>query len=401
VDGLKGLDVPENARKIYKEANRFETEAEKAGDRGRLWVANDSLIHATALYSAIPATVPDLHSESKERIEQICRKMRSLPLSTLLSENLFHAAVDSLVAGEGETAMRDLQLIHAWKPGDAEVRSAIGDADAIRLFNQGRKFVKRGDYARAAERFRKLVQRYPGSPLAAPSKKILALYKRMQAENRGRLLTLLRSAYEASFIEDEETVYQLCDEILDSHPEDDVRNRAELLIAVAWYDSNGKGYHKVDKIFRDLLKRQVLEQEGDELVLKKRMKFYFGLANSFPTMELSEFTESVLEKLGPKGANVISPEERADADSTLGGQRNDAQESIENADEKIGEANDRISEIESDQNRELDGQRSDLEDVSDLQNEAKSLFEEGDYEGAKEKADEALDELERIMDPFE
>ncbi|MEJ2744854.1 MAG: hypothetical protein P8123_04080 [bacterium] len=295
-------------------------------------MANDSLVHATALYSAIPATVPDLHRESNERIERIGRKMRSLPLSTLLSENLFHAAVDSLVSGEGEAAMRDLQLIHAWKPGDAEVQSAIGDADAIRLFNQGKKYVKRGDYARAAERFRKLVQRYPRSPLAAPSKKILALYERMQAENRGRLLTLLRPAYEASFMEDEDTVYQLCDEILGSHPENDIRDRAQLLIAAAWYESNGKGYHKIDKMFRYLLKREVLEQEGDELVMKKRIDFYFGLADTFPTMELSEFPESVLEKLGPRGANVISPEERADSSAELGGTRNDARESIDNAD---------------------------------------------------------------------
>jgi TolA-binding protein len=399
--GLEGMKDLEKARGIYKKASGFETAAEKAGDRGRIWVANDSLVHATALYSAIPATVPDLHRESNERIERIGRKMRSLPLSTLLSENLFHAAVDSLVSGEGEAAMRDLQLIHAWKPGDAEVQSAIGDADAIRLFNQGKKYVKRGDYARAAERFRKLVQRYPRSPLAAPSKKILALYERMQAENRGRLLTLLRPAYEASFMEDEDTVYQLCDEILGSHPENDIRDRAQLLIAAAWYESNGKGYHKIDKMFRYLLKREVLEQEGDELVMKKRIDFYFGLADTFPTMELSEFPESVLEKLGPKGANVISPEERADSSAELGGTRNDARESIDNADERIGQADDRISEIESDRDIELDRQRSDMDDVRDLQNDAKSLFEEGDYEEAREKADEANEELERIIDLLE
>jgi tetratricopeptide (TPR) repeat protein len=387
VEGLKDLDVPENAQRIYKEAGAFETAAEKAGDGGRIWVANDSLIHATALYSAVPSTVPDLHRESKERIEQIGQKMRSLPLSALLSENLFHAAVDSLVAGEGEAAMRDLQLIHAWKPGDTDVRSAIGDADAIRLFNQGKKLVKRGDYARAAEQFRQLAQRYPRSPLAGPSKKILALYARMQAENRGRLLTLLRSAYEASFVDDEDTVYQLCDEILGSHPEDDVRDRAKLLIAVAWYKSNGKGYRGIDKIFRDLLKRRVIEQEGDDLVLKKRLDFYFGLADPFPTMELSDFPESVLEKLGPKGANVISPEERADSNVELAGMRDDAQRSIDDVDEKIGQA--------------LDRQRSDLDDARDLHNEAKNLFEEGDYEGAKEKADEAIEELEKLMEPFE
>lgn len=401
VEGLKDLDVPENARKIYKEAGAFETAAEKAGDRGRLWVANDSLIHATALYSAVPATVPDLHRESTEGIERIGKRMRSLPLSALISENLFHAAVDSLVAGEGEAAMRDLQLIHAWKPGDAKVKSALGDADAVRLFNEGKKLVKIGDYARAAERFRKLVQRYPKSPLAAPSKKILLLYARMQAENRGRLLTLLRSAYEASFAGDEETVYQLCDEILGSHPEDDVRDRAQLLIAVAWYAANGKGYHKIDKTFRDLLKRRVIEQQGDDLILKKRIDFYFGLADAFPAMELSEFPASVLEKLGPKGAGVISAEDRADANAEMGGMRDDAQEAIDNVDEKFGQADDRISEIESDRDRDLDRQRSDMNDVRDLQEDAKNLFEDGDYEGAKEKADEAVEELEKIMEPFD
>ncbi|MEJ2744853.1 MAG: hypothetical protein P8123_04075 [bacterium] len=42
-----------------------------------------------------------------------------------------------------------------------------------------------------------------------------------------------------------------------------------------------------------------------------------------------------------------------------------------------------------------------MDDVRDLQNDAKSLFEEGDYEEAREKADEANEELERIIDLLE
>ncbi len=282
-------------------------------------------------------------------------------------------------------------------PAPAEFR----EPQALQLFDQGKKFVVSGDYERAAEQFKRLVQRHPHSPLCASARDMLALYDKMREESSGELLTLLRSAYEASFVDDQDTVYHLCDEILAARPDDDLRDRTQLLIAVAWYQSNGKGYHKIDKIFKDLFKHQVIEQQGDKLVLKKRLDFYFGLADSFPEMKLSEFTESVLEKLGPKGADVISPEERADSDKEPGRDRDDAQSSIDNADEKIGRADDRISEIESDRDRELDRQRSDLDDARDLQNEAKSLFEEGDYEKAKEKADEAVDGAAKITDDLD
>lgn len=401
LEGLKNLDVPENARKIYQEANSLEAAASRACDGGKLWMANDSFLHAAALYSAIPESVPELHHESHARIEQIRSAMRSLPLSALLSENLFHAAVDSLAAGNGGAAVRDLQLIQAWKPGDADVRATIGDAEALQLFTQGKKFVESGDYTRAAEQFRRLVQRYPGNPLSVPAREMLTLYEKMQAESRGKLLTLLRSAYEASFVGDQETVYQLCDEILASHPADDLRDRARLLIAVAWYESNAKGYHKIDKIFRDLLKGEVLEQDGDELVLKKSIDFYFGLADPFPKMKLSEFTESVLEKLGPSGAGVVSSEERADADKELGRTRDDAQETLDDSDVKIARAEDVISEVESDRTTELQEQRSELDNARDTQREAKSLFEDGDYERAKEKAEEAAAGMERITEQME
>jgi len=401
LEGLKNLDVPENAWKIYREANSLEAAAGRACDEGKLWMANDSFLHAAALYSAIPESVRELNRASNARIEQIRGMMRSLPLSALLSENLFHAAVDSLAAGDGNAAMRDLQLIQAWKPGDAEVRATIGDAEGLQLFTQGKKFVQIGDYTRAAEQFRRLVQRYPGSPFSVPAREMLKLYEKMQAESRGKLLTLLRSAYEASFVGDEETVYQLCDEILASHPADDLRDRAQLLIAVAWYESNAKGYHKIDKIFRDLLKGEVLEQDGDELVLKKSIDFYFGLADPFPKMKLSEFTESVLEKLGPGGAGVVSSEERADADKELGQTRDVTQETLDDSDANIESAEDVISEVESDRNTELQEQRSELDDARDTQGEAKSFFEDGNYEQAKEKAEEAGAEMERITEQME
>ena len=401
LEGLKNLDVPENAWKIYREANSFEAAAGRACDEGKLWVANDSFLHAAALYSAIPESVRELNRASNARIEQIRGMMRSLPLSALLSENLFHAAVDSLAAGNGDAAVRDLQLIQTWKPGDAEVRATIGDAEALRIFTQGKQFVESGDYARAAEQFRGLVQRYPGSPLSASAREMLKLYEKMQAENRGKLLTLLRSAYEASFVGDEDTVYQLCDEILASHPEDDLRDRAQLLIAVAWYESNGKGYQKIDRIFRDLLKQQVIEQDGDELVMKKSMDFYFGLADPFPRMELSEFKESVLAKLGPKGAGLLSSEEGAASAKELESAKDEAQGALDDIDAKIEQAEEAISEVESDRNMELESQGEDLDDARDIQSEAKTLFEDGDYEGARKKAEEEAAEVERITEQME
>jgi hypothetical protein len=401
LEGLKNLDVPGNARKIYREANSLEAAAGKACDAGKFWAANDSFLHAAALYSAIPESVRELNRASNARIGQIRRAMQSLPLNALLSEDLFHAAVDSLAAVNVDAAVRDLQLIQNWKPGDADVRATIGDAEALQLFTQGKKFVGRGDYTRAAEQFRRLVQRYPASPLSAPAREMLKLYEKMHAESSGKLLTLLRAAYEASFVGDKDTVYQLCDQILASHPADDLRDRAQLLIAVAWYESNGKGYQKIDRIFRDLLKQQVIEQDGDELVLKKSIDFYFGLADPFPKMKLSEFTESVLEKLGPNGAGVVSSEDRADADKELGRTRDDSQETLDDADAKIERAEDTISEIENNRDTELQEQRSELDDARGAQSEAKSLFEDGDYERAKEKAEEAADDSERITDQME
>lgn len=378
LDKLKNLDVPENAWQIYREANRFESVAGRAHDEGRQWAANDSLVRAATLYSAIPGRARELRRASLARIDQIRKRMQEIPPAALLSEELFQSAVDSIAEGDIDSAVRGLHLSRQWGPGDKAVDRAIADTESLKLFMKGRDLYREEDYEAGVNCFRKLTKRFPGSRFAGQAKEMIALYEKRKDLEAGRLLLLLKGAYEASFVGDEDTVYELNDEILKSHPGEDLRDRARLLIAVAWYQANQKGYSKIDRVLRDLLKHNVLKEDGNKLVLKKKIDFYFGLKDPFPDIEFSELDDALLARLGLKGeAPKLSEAE-------------DAEETIEDARDEIKSAEELISRGES-EGRDMRDAQSLLDEANDQLGDAMDRFEEGAYKEAKESATRALE----------
>ena len=479
LDKLENLDVPENAWKIYLEANGFESMAGRAYTEGRLWAANNSFARAAALYSAIPDSARDLRKMSGTRVDQIIGRMRTIPPAALLSEELFQAGMKSMADGEVASAVRDLQQSQRWGPGEKAVDSALADAESLQLFIKGRDLYRAGKYDKGVKCFRKLTSRFPGSPFVGPSKKLIGLYEKRRELQAGKLLLLLKGAYESSFVGDKGTVFELCDEVLDSSPGKDLRDRAQLLIAVAWYQSNQKGYLKVEKVLRELMRHRVLKEDGGQLVLRKNIDFYFGLKDRFPEIDLSQLDKSLLKKIDLEGEGVESAEAGEAADAAIdrasdevesarelvergegedrdmgearslldeaadrlddargrfnesvfeeakeladesfekaeaarekaveileitGELKDEAGSKIEEAETAVSDAESALDALEGDAEKEFDELRSDLEDASDLLNDAKSLFENGDYEKAGETAVSATEKAEELKEKVE
>lgn len=379
LDKLKDLDVAENAWKIYLEANGFESMAGRAYTAGRLWAANDYFARAAALYSAIPGSARDLRKASRSRIDQIIGRMRTIPAAALLSEELFQAGVDSMAEEDVEAAVRGLQMSRHWGPEDGAVGGAIADAQSLQLFLKGRDFYQDGEYEKGVKYFRKLTSRFPRSPFAGPAKKMIDIFDKRKAMDAGRLLLLLKGAYEASFVGDKDSVFGLCDEILETGPSSDFRDRAHLLIVVAWYQSNQKGYLKIERVFRKLMRHRVLKEDGGKLILRKRIDFYFGLKDPFPEIDLSKLDDKILSKLD-LGEEAAPP---ADAEEAAG-------EAIEKAADEIEAVEDMISRGEG-EGRDMDDTRSLLDEAGDRLGDARDRFDEGVYDEAEEFAADALE----------
>jgi hypothetical protein len=393
LDRLENLDVQENAWKVYREANRLEEAAAKQYAEGRLSATCDAYGRAAALYAVIPDSVKDVKRESRGRIEQITGRLGAIPPSAFFSEELFQGAVDSLARGELDEAVRSFQVSERW---GVDLRAAAGakaEVEALRLFTKGKALYDSREYDRGVRYFRRLVEQHPASRLAIPAKQMIAMHEKMRELAAGRHLILLKTAYEASFVGDWRSVYGLCDEILGEDAGDDVRDRAQLLIAVAWYESNQRGYQKIDRIFRDLLKHQVLDVDEGKLVLKKRIDFYFGLKDPFPEMEFSEMKDSLLEKLGLKGRGPAAADARDEADDAI----TRAKEEIEAAEDTIGRAKDAKKDL-------MRNAQSILDKAIELLEDARDFFDREEYADAKDRAEEAYtkavkarEEAERIL----
>lgn len=379
LDVLENLDVPENAWKIYREGNRFETMAGTAYAAGRTWEGNDLLSRAAALYARIPPNLVELKKAAGIRIEQIGDKLRSSPATSFFNEDLFQEAVETLKRGDIDSAIRGFRLSRQWGADEKATEGAVSDAEALRIFNKGKEFYEAKEYDRAARYFRRVSERFPGSPFAAPAKRMVAAYESMREADAGRRLLLLKGAYEASFVGDEDTVYGLCDEILKSSPEEGMRDRAQLLIAVAWYESGQRGYQKIDRVLRDLLKHRVLDEDEGKLVLKKKIDFYFGLRDRFPEMELAELKEDLLDRIGLRGMPA-APDAMEEAEDAL----RRAREEVDAVEELIRGEED----LKRDTMREA---RSILDKAVELLDDAKELFDSEQYPAARERADEAYE----------
>lgn len=381
VGALKGMDVPENAWRVYREANRLEAAAAAAMSGGRTAAANDALMKAAALYAAIPESAGGVWKSSRARLEQVSGAMRAIPPEALASEELFKTAVGSITQGDIDAATRALAMSERLLPGDRAVRDAAREAEAIRLFNDGRKSYEAGEYDKAVARFRAIVEKHPRSALAKQAQRMLEIEARRKAERRGALLLLLRGAYEASFTGDAKTVFERCDELLDEKPDNDLRDRAQLLIALAWYESGQRGYQNIARVFRDLLKNDVLEVKGPDLTLRKRIDFYFGLKDKFPGMELSRLRSSLAGKL--------------DLGAARGGQgeAGDAEGTLERAREEIRAATELIERGEGEK-IEMRDARSLVEKATELADDAADLIEAADLDQAGKKARDALDRAE-------
>ncbi len=265
-----------------------------------------------------------------------------------------------------------------WAPGDRTVRGAAREAEAIRLFAKGRELYEAGDLEGAAKQFRAVAERHAKSTMAAQAGRMLDLYAQRKAQQRGALLLLLRGAYEASFTGDAKSVYARCDEILDADPDDDLQDRAQLLIALTWYETSQRGYQRIDRIFRDLLKHRVLEIDGADLVLKKKIAFYFGLTDEFPGMEIARLRGSLADKLNLRAA--------ARGDDRGG----DAQDLLDQARDEIEVASDLIDRGEGEQ-VDMSEARDLLEKAQDLVGDAEGFVEAEASEEANNAAQEALE----------
>ena len=388
LDQLQDLDVPENAWKVYREANRLEAAAGNARFEGKQFTTYDSLTRAAALYAAIPEKAGPLRKMGQARIVQIVETLRGIPPDALVSEELFQTAISSIAGGDVDAASRALSVSERWAPGDQAVRGAAREAEAIRLFAKGREFYEAGDFDGAAKQFRAVTERYAKSALAAQAGKMLDLYAQRKAQQRGALLLLLRGAYEASFTGDTASVYARCDEILDAGPDDDLRDRAQLLIALTWYETSQRGYQKVDRIFRDLLKHRVLDIDGPDLVLKKKIDFYFGLMDEFPGMEIVRLKESLADKLDLRAA-ASGRDRGGDTEDLLARARDEIEVTGELIERGEGE---RI---------EMRDARNILEKAGDLVGEAEQFIEEGTPEEAGRAAQEALQMAEEAREEAE
>ena len=389
LDKLENLDVAENAWKVYLEANGFESMAGKALSEGRLWAANAAYMRAAALYSAIPESVRDLRRTSLARIDQILSGIQSIPPEALLSEEFFQAAVDSIAEGDVDSAVRDFQVSRRWGPGGKAIDSASADAESLQLFVKGRDLYQDGKYDEGAGYFRKLTTRFPAGPFSEPAKKMLELYEKKRSLESGKLVGILKGAYEASFVGDEETVFNLCDEVMASSPTGDLRDRAQLLMAVAWYQANQKGYLKIERVFKDLLKHRVLKESGGKLVLRKKLDFYFGLKDPFPEIDLEKLDASLLAKMDLTGAEPPSSGEQEVADDAIAA-----------AGDKIETVDDLISRGEEEE-RDMGEARSLLDDASGRLDAARDRFDEGAYAEAKEAAEESLAKAEAAEEKAE
>jgi HEPN domain-containing protein len=378
LDKLENIEVPENAWKLYREANRFEAMAGKAFSKRQYWVANDYFVRAAAMYSTVPNQLRDMKRASLIRVNQIIDKMREIPPAALLSEELFQAAVDSMDKGDVDSAVRRLQKSRRWDPSEREIGETVTDAESLRLFMKGRELYQKENYEAGVRYFRRIKERFPRSPFAGPAKKMINFYERRKELEVSRLILLLKGAYEASFVGNRDGVYELCDEILESSPERSIRDRAQLLIAVAWYELRQGGYSRIDRVFKYLLRRSVLKEDDGKLVLRKRIDFYFGLRDPFPEMELSEFDEELLEKLGFEQAAVGPPDAAGEAD-----------EAIERARDEIEEAEELISRGET-EDYDMEGPRTLLDSANRLLEEATDRFNEDAYEEAVMHAEDAL-----------
>ncbi len=378
LDELRDLDVPENAWKVYREANRLEAAAGNARFEKKRFASYDFLMRAAALYAAIPEGASGLRKMGQARIAQIVETLQGIPPDALVSEELFQSAVDAIAGGDVDAASRALAVSEHWAPGDRTVRGAAREAEAIRLFAKGRELYEAGDLEGAAKQFRAVAERHAKSTMAAQAGRMLDLYAQRKAQQRGALLLLLRGAYEASFTGDAKSVYARCDEILDADPDDDLQDRAQLLIALTWYETSQRGYQRIDRIFRDLLKHRVLEIDGADLVLKKKIAFYFGLTDEFPGMEIARLRGSLADKLNLRAA--------ARGDDRGG----DAQDLLDQARDEIEVASDLIDRGEGEQ-VDMSEARDLLEKAQDLVGDAEGFVEAEASEEANNAAQEALE----------
>ena len=386
LDQLKNLEVPENASRVYLEANGIETMADGALAGGRLWAANDAFLRAAALYSAIPAQAGDLSSTARRRLNQIVKKMSSLPPGAILSEGFFQEGIESLEAGRSAEAVANLQISSSWGGEEKPVQEAITETEAYSLFARARSLYEGGEKKRSLKLFRKLVRNYPASSFAETAARMLELSRQEEALEANRLLPLLKTAYEAYFLGDKQSVFTLCDQILASSPDADFRDRAQLLIVLSWYQGGQSGYRGIAEIFRDLFDNRVLKKDGDELALKKRIDFFFGLKDPFPQINMDDFDRNLLreiELLQAAAGDLGPQEEAAEAIRT-------AEAEIEEAAEKIAEGQDR--------DYDMDEAEDHLDKAEDLLEEAKDSYADQDYEDSVSAAEDALQEAERARE---
>ncbi|MDD5556572.1 MAG: hypothetical protein PHN82_04885 [bacterium] len=376
-DRLDNLDIPENAWKVYREANRFESVAGTALSAGRPWEAADAMLRAAALYAAIPREAGETERAARLRLGQVGRRLREMPPSALFSEELFQAAVDSLGRGDVEGAVRGFRLSRSWGGDERAALDALAGTEAYRLFQRGKALYDAGDHGRGVRHFRRITERFPASPFAAAAGEMVRMHDRMRDLEAARWLTLLKGAYEASFVGDTDRVYALCEEILDASPGPDMRDRAQLLIAVAWYEAGMRRYGRIDEVFRDLLRHRVLREDGGRLVLRKKIDFYFGLRDPFPAIEIEDLPEGMLDRLGLL-AEAAPPDEAGEAE-----------EAIERARDEIRDAEDLIERGEEAAPETMAEARSLLDAAVDLVEEAQGLFDDESYGPARERAEEA------------
>lgn len=386
--GLRDMDLQENAWRVYREANRLEAVAANARVAGKPFAANDALMRAAALYAAIPEGAGGIWKSSRLRIGQVSAAMREIPPEALASEELFRTAVGSITEGEIDAAARALAMSERFAPGDRAVQDAAREAEAIRLFSGGRELYEAGKYGPAAKKFRAIVERHPRSPLAKQAQRMLDLDARRKAEQRGALLLLLRGAYEASFVDDASTVFERCGELLAARPDYDLRDRAQLLIALAWYESGQRGYQDIARVFRDLLKNNVLEVKGPDLVLRKRIDFYFGLKDAFPGIEISRLRGSLAGKLDLGAA-------RGDGEGA-----GDAEDTLAKARDVIQTATDLIEQGEAEK-IEMHDARSLVDEATRFADDASELIGSGNIDDAGKRAGDALDKAEEAREEAE
>jgi len=360
--------------------------ADGAAAAGRLWAANDAYLRAAALYSVIPDEAGDLSSTARRRLAQVTEKMGAIPPSAVLAEGFFQEGIEDLAAGKTEDAVASLQVSGSWGGEEEPVREAITESEAYGLFTRARAQYEAGEKEASLRQFKKLVRNYPESPFADTAARMLELSRKEEALAANRLLPLLKTAYEAYFLGDKGSVFNLADQVLDSSPQQDFQDRAQLLIALAWYQGGQSGYGGIAEIFRDLLDNRVLKKDEDELVLRKRIDFFFGLKDPFPSIDLDDIDRDLLEE--------IELLQRGEEDQ---GPREEAADAIRQAEDDIDEAAAVIAEGE-DQEYDMDDAESHLDKAEDLLEDAKDSFTDENYEDAVASAEDASREAERARE---